>query len=107
MGYMWDDPEIVAATNCRYDIGLETSSKPADDLGMGEIAFPAMTVAEVDIRGPIDLEQRALDWLYRTWLPLSGHAPSNQPCFEIWHGRPYAHGHAHFELTLQLPVEKF
>jgi hypothetical protein len=35
----------------------------------GEVSvteFPAMKLAELDIAGPIDLEQRALDWLYGT-----------------------------------------
>jgi len=31
-----------------------------------------MRVAEVVVRGGIDVEQRAIDWLFRTWLPRSG-----------------------------------
>lgn len=107
LGYMWDDPEIVAPADCRYDVGLTTTAElPANDLGLGQIAFPAMTVAELEIIGGIDLEQRALDWLYRTWLPSSGLVPLDQPCFEAWNGLPFAHGLEHFELRLQLPVGK-
>jgi AraC family transcriptional regulator len=47
---------------------------------------------------------RALDWLFRTWLPASGRMPTDQPCFEAWIGRPFAHGFEHFELYAQLPV---
>jgi DNA gyrase inhibitor GyrI len=25
-----------------------------------------------------------------TWLPSSGHEPTDQPCFEAWLGRPFA-----------------
>lgn len=106
LGYMWDDPEIVAPADCRYDVGLTTAELPANDLGLGRIDFPAMTVAELEIIGGIDLEQRALDWLYQTWLPASGHTPLDQPCFEAWNGLPFAHGLEHFELRLQLPVGK-
>jgi hypothetical protein len=56
------------------------------------------------IKGTIDVELRALDWLYLTWLPSSGYAPAHLPGFEAWNGRPFAHGTEHFEVRLQLPV---
>ncbi len=103
LGYMWDDPEITAPELCRYDIGLEIPARLAGN-EVSQLEFPAMRVAEVELRGGIDLEMRALDWLYGTWLPASGYAPSDQPCFEAWQGRPFAHGLEHFELRLQLPI---
>jgi len=66
--------------------------------------FPPFMVAEIDIAGSIDVELRALDWFYLTWLPSSGYAPAHQPMFEAWNGRPFAHGMEHFELRAQLPV---
>jgi AraC family transcriptional regulator len=63
-----------------------------------------MRVAELVIRGDIQLEVRALDWLYQTWLPNSGYVPDDHPAFEAWIGRPFAHGPSHFELACQLPV---
>jgi AraC family transcriptional regulator len=61
-------------------------------------------VAEVEIAGTIELEMRAIDWVFRTWLPSSGYAPASQPCFEAWNGAPFAHGMEHFELRMHLPV---
>jgi AraC family transcriptional regulator len=104
LGYQWDDPEIVALARCRYDVGVEVPAGTAINAAVGLATFPACTMAEVDIAGSIELELRALDWLYRTWLPHSGYAPANQPGFEAWNGRPYAHGMGHFELRVQLPV---
>lgn len=104
LGYQWDDPEIVSLNKCRYDVGVEV---PATTLAEGEVSmidFASMKVAEIDIAGAIDLEQRALDWLFLTWLPQSGFAPDHQPCFEAWNGEPFAHGFSHFELRVQLPV---
>ena len=49
---------------------------------------------------------RALDWLFGTWLPASGYVPTEQPCFEAWISRPFAHGTEHFELRVQIPVER-
>jgi len=68
--------------------------------------FPPMIVAQVEIRGGIDLELRALQWLYGTWLPRSGYVPDDQPGFEAWIGKPFAHGTEHFELYAQLPIKR-
>lgn len=104
LGYQWDDPEVVPLDRCRYDVGLEIPAS-ADIAGdVRTIQFAAMRVAEVELAGPIELEMRAIDWLYTTWLPRSGFAPAHLPCFEAWNGRPFAHDATHFELRLQLPV---
>ncbi len=104
LGCQWDDPEIVALDKCRYDVGLEV---PGTTLVGGEVSiaeFPPSLIAEVEVRGSIDVELRALDWLYLAWLPSSGYAPAHQPGFELWNGRPFAHGMEYFEIRLQLPV---
>jgi AraC family transcriptional regulator len=74
------------------------------DSDISVTTFPAMKLAEIEIVGPVELEMRALDWLYMTWLPRSHHVPDHQPIFEAGDGEPFAHGNAHFELRLQLPV---
>jgi len=118
LGYMWDDPEIVAHQLCRYDVALEVSDDlqlPYDITGdhaelagqIGRYEFPAMLVAELEVRGAIDLEMRALDWLFGTWLPTSKYAPVNLPSFEAWLGLPFEHGLEHFELKIQIPVSEF
>lgn len=103
LGYMWDDPEVVPPEKCRYDVGLVVPGE-IREADVSLLRFPEMVVAEVQIRGPIDVEVRALDWLFGTWLPDSGFVPSDQPCFEAWDGRPFQHGMTHFELRIQLPV---
>lgn len=104
LGYQWDDPEIVPLEKCRYDVGLEIPEAVAVGEEISATRFPAMMVAELELAGPIELEMRAIDWIYTTWLPHSGHAPAHQPAFEAWNGAPFAHGMEHFELRMQLPV---
>jgi AraC family transcriptional regulator len=109
LGYMWDDPNVVALADCRYDVAVDLGAAAHRVPTRGEIGrfdFPAMQVAEVVVRGDIALEMRAFDWLYGTWLPASGFVPADQPCFEAWIGRPFAHGIEHFELRVWLPVER-
>lgn len=104
LGYQWEDPDVVPIERCRYDVGLVV---PPGTTGGGEVGiyrFAAMRVAELEISGPIDLEQRALDWLLLTWLPRSGYAPASQPMFEAWRGLPFAHGMNRFDLCLWLPL---
>jgi len=104
LGYQWDDPELVPLERCRYDVGVEIPASAVVDGEVSVAELPAMQLAELAIAGPIELEMRALTWLFTTWLPGSGLAPDHQPCFEAWRAEPFAHGGEHFELTIQLPV---
>ena len=108
LGYMWDEPEIVALKDCRYDAAVVVNSGDAFDTEgeIGRFEFPPMRVAEVVVNGDIALEARAIDWLYRTWLPRSGYVPDDQPAFEAWVGRPFAHGTERFEIACQLPIRR-
>ena len=127
LGYQWEDPEVVPLEKCRYDVGLVVSglgnkqhlapdmpevaalnrvdATPEPDNGeVSFTVFPPFLVAEIDIAGSVDLELRALDWLFRTWLPGSGYAPAHQPMFEAFNGRPFADGMDYFKLRVQLPI---
>lgn len=105
LGYMWEDPEIVAASACRYDVAVTVDGFFKPEGEVGRFDFPPMRVAEIELKGSIELEQRALDWLFGTWLPQSGYEPDDNPTFEAWNGRPFEHGFEHFELRCQLPVK--
>jgi AraC family transcriptional regulator len=105
LGYQWDNPEITSLQDCRYYVAVEAEKfTPRGEVGRYE--FPAMTVAQVEMRGGIDLELRALQWLYGSWLPTSRYVPDDFPGFEAWIGRPFAHGTEYFELFLQLPIRR-
>jgi AraC family transcriptional regulator len=105
LGYQWDNPEITSLEDCQYYVAVEAERfVPRGEIG--RFTFPPMIVAQVDIRGGIDLELRALQWLYGTWLPRSGYVPDDQPGFEAWIGRPFAHGTEYFELYAQLPITR-
>jgi AraC family transcriptional regulator len=105
LGYQWDNPEVTSLEDCQYHVAVE-AERFAPKGEIGRFRFPPMTVAQVEIRGAIDLEVRALQWLYGTWLPRSGYVPDDQPGFEVWIGRPFAHGLEHFEVYAQLPITR-
>lgn len=103
LGYQWDNPEITRLENCQYYVAIEAHGfRPRGEIGQFE--FPPMTVAEVELKGGIELELRALQWLYGTWLPRTRFVPDDHPGFEAWIGRPFEHGTEYFELNIQLPI---
>ena len=104
LGYMWDDPQVVPMDQCRYDIGVEVPRQLHGDGEVGCVHLPPMKVAQIEIRGGIDLEVRAIDWFYGTWLPSSPFVPDEQPSFEAYRGLPFAHGDEYFELDAEFPV---
>jgi AraC family transcriptional regulator len=105
LGYQWDNPEITSLEDCRYYVAVEAERfTPRGEVG--RYRFPAMTVAQVEMRGGLDLELRALRWLFGAWLPRSGLVPDDHPSFEAWIGRPFAHGMEYFELHVQLPIRR-
>lgn len=105
LGYQWDNPEITPLERCVYHIAVEAERfTPAGEIG--RFRFPPMVVAQVEVRGGVDLELRALQWLFGVWLPKSGYVPDDHPCFEAFIGRPLAHGTEYFELYAHLPVRR-
>lgn len=105
LGYQWDNPEIVPLAQCQYHIAVQAQRFSVRG-EIGRFSFPPMRVAEVEIRGGVELELRALQWLFGSWLPRSGYVPDDHPCFEAFVGRPFAHGPEYFELKAQLPVRR-
>lgn len=105
LGYQWENPELVPLEHCRYHAAVEADNfTPCGEIG--RYRFPPMLVAQVEVKGDIHLELRALQWLYGSWLPRSGYVPDDQPGLEVWIGKPFAHGMTHFELHIQLPVRR-
>src|SRR5262249_33178647 len=88
LGYQWDDPEITSLKDCRYYVAVVADDfQPRGEIGRYD--FRPMVVGEVEIRGGLDLELRALQWFYGSWLPRSRYVPDDLPAFEAWIGRPF------------------
>lgn len=105
LGFQWDNPEIVKLERCQYHVGVVAERvEPRGEVG--RIRFPEMVVAEVEVRGTIETELKALQWLYGVWLPRSGYVADDHPTFEAWIGRPFSHGKEWFELNVQMPIRR-
>lgn len=103
-GYQWEHPEITRLEDCQYHVAVEAEGcEPRGEIGRAR--FPPLLVAEVELRGDLALELSALQGLYGSWLPRSGHLPDDHPGFEAWIGHPLAQSAEHLALHLQLPVK--
>ena len=105
LGYQWENPEITELSKCRYDVGLVIpESVEVHGESVSETRFAAMRVAEIALSGTVELELRAIDWFYTTWLPSSGFVPDHHPGFEAFNSWPFEHGGEHFEFRIQIAV---
>jgi AraC family transcriptional regulator len=104
IGMSQDDPEITPLKLCRYDWCLTV---PTGWRAEGEISMqtlPACQVAAVRCVGDISQEYRALQYLFRYWLPRSRYQPANLPGMEIYHRHPIELGWETFEIDCAIPV---
>lgn len=104
LGYQFENPKVTALERCQYCVAVETHETVKPDGEVGVYRFPAMQIAEVAMKGDIEMEIRLFQWLYGSWLPRSKYVPADQPSFEAWFGRPFEHGLEYFELFVQLPI---
>lgn len=103
-GMSQDDPEITPLHLCRFDWCL---SVPVDWQAAGAVNlldFPACQVAMVRVEGDLEQEYRALQYLFRYWLPRSRYQPANLPGMEIYRQLPAKTGWETFDIECAIPV---
>ena len=87
VGVYLHDPAAVTEAELRSFAGL---SMPADPSGatppepMQSYVIPATRTATLIHIGPYAQLAQAYEWLYSYWLPASGEAVADTPCFEIY-----------------------
>jgi AraC family transcriptional regulator len=104
-GMSQDDPDITPARLCRFDWCFRV---PDHWPGAGDIqitTLPACQVATIHMKGDIAHEDRALQYLFRYWLPNSRYQPANLPAMEIYHQPPHETGWQSFDIDCAIPIE--
>jgi AraC family transcriptional regulator len=103
-GMSQDDPEVTPLRLCRFDWCLNV---PADWEAEGEVSiqnFPACQVATIRCVGDLSQEYRAIQYLFRYWLPHSRYQPANLPGMEIYRRQPIELGWETFDIDCAIPV---
>ena len=88
LGIYYDDPQSVPAAALRSDATITVGDEVADDGDVRILTLAGGRHAVVLHRGPYSELERAYAWLYRGWLPQSGHEAADRPCFEEYLNNP-------------------
>lgn len=103
-GMSQDDPEVTPLRLCRFDWCLAV---PVDWQAEGAVniqTLPACRAATIHCEGDIMQEYRALQYLFRYWLPRSRYQPANLPGMEIYRRQPIELGWETFDIDCAIPV---
>lgn len=106
IGLSQDDPEITPHEQSSYDICLtlpETVLAEPDDM-VSIRQLPACTLACVPIVGDLYVVDRAVQYLFKYWLPRSPYLPDNLPGMEIYRKLPAELGWETFDLEGCVPI---
>jgi AraC family transcriptional regulator len=105
LGVAYDDPAITAAAQCRYDACVVVPPDFVGDRWVNVTDVRAGRYAVATFAGTAAEIGSAWDRMFGAWLPGSGYAPDDRPCYEIYRGEPQASAKTRsFRCELCLPV---
>ncbi len=82
LGLYHDDPVSVPEAALRSDACLTVPDGVEASEGVRRLDLPPTRCAVLVFKGPYAELENAYSWLYRTWLPVSGEEPADQPARE-------------------------
>lgn len=103
-GMSQDDPEITPLRLCRFDWCLSVPDGFEADGEVDLLDFPACDVASVHCFGGLEQEDKALQYLFRYWLPNSRYQPANLPAMEIYRRLPSELGWESYDMDCAIPI---
>ena len=103
-GMSQDDPEVTPLRLCRFDwcLRVPVDWQAKDDVSIQ--TFPACQVAVIRCQGDIMQEYKALQYMFRYWLPRSRYQPANLPGMEIYRRQPIELGWETFDIDCAIPI---
>ena len=88
IGIYYDDPLTIPAKDLRSEAGLVVAQDVKLEGDVHEIRIPSMRCASVLHKGPYAELEQPYRYLFREWLPASGHEAGDHPCFEEYLNNP-------------------
>lgn len=101
----YDDPASVPPEKLRSKAGLMLDLPAVEEGAIQLVEIPGGRHAVVRHQGPYAELEGVYRWLYRDWLPTSGHAPADRPCFEEYLNSPSALPPSEWLTEICLPLE--
>lgn len=83
-----DDPTVALGENLRMSLCLTVppDTRVEGEVGKMEIDATKYAIARFELTGPEF--QKAWNWVYGQWLPVSGYQPDDKPYFEMYTNAP-------------------
>ncbi|MBA2739903.1 MAG: GyrI-like domain-containing protein [Nocardioidaceae bacterium] len=100
----WDDPDVVPAELCRYDLGVTAGPLEAVPPGTTRRWVPTCAAASLAVRGDLADVDVAWQRLHRSWLPTSSYGRAALPAMEWFHTTPPTNPSGHWDLDCLIPV---
>jgi AraC family transcriptional regulator len=100
-----DNPEITEESKLRISVCITVPSDTQVDGEIGKMTIPAGTYAFSRFRLGSTGYQEAWDWMCGQWLPSSGYAPDDKPCYEQYYGSPKDSPDGKMDVDIVIPVK--
>lgn len=99
-----DNPEITEESKLRISVCITVPADTKVDGEIGKMTIPGGKYAFARFRLGKTGYQEAWTWVYGEWLPGSGYAPDDRPCYEQYYGGPSDSGDGLMDLDIVVPV---
>jgi len=100
-----DNPEITEESKLRISVCITVPADTKVDGEIGKMSIPGGQYAYARFRLGKTGYQEAWTWVYGQWLPNSGYAPDDRPCYEQYYGGPSDSGDGLMDLDIVVPVK--
>ena len=88
IGIYDDDPETIPQKDLRAEAGIVVDENTELGGKVRAVKIPSLLCASVVHKGPYADLERPYRYLFREWLPKSGHEPADFACFEEYLNNP-------------------
>jgi len=100
-----DNPEITEESKQRISVCLTVPGDTKVDGEIGKMTIPPGKYAFARFRLGKSGYQEAWNWVYGQWLPGSGYAPDDRPCYEQYYNGPEDNSDGMMDLDIVVPVK--
>jgi AraC family transcriptional regulator len=105
IGMSPDNPEITPLDKYRYDLCLTVGDHIKAEGEFNVTTIPATSFAMHHCVGDIHQVERAWNYFFKVWLPMSGYQPASLPAMEIFLKLPEEIGWETFDIECCVPVQ--
>jgi AraC family transcriptional regulator len=105
-GIYRDDPASVPQHELRATVCITVPDEWRPSGELAEEHIEGGRHAKIVHTGPYPELRTAYDWLYQTWLPLSGEEPRDSPCLEEYLNDPRQVTAKALETAVMMPLEE-